>query len=52
MLLSGQVRGALTHRPMSHMLGHSLSIGPNIVICAGIADLRGFPRLPILLRHR
>jgi hypothetical protein len=52
MFLLGQVRGVLTHRPMSHVLGHSLSIRSNIVVCTGIADLRGSLQLPILLRHR
>jgi hypothetical protein len=52
MLLSGQVRGVLIRRPMNHVPGHILSIGPNIVFCADIADLRGSLRLPIPLRHR
>jgi hypothetical protein len=52
MLLLSQVHGVLTHRPMSHVLGHSPSIRPGIVCCADIADLRGSPQLPILPRHR
>jgi hypothetical protein len=51
MLPLSQVHGVLTHRPMSHVLGHSLSIGPNIVSCTNIADLRGSPQLPIPLPH-